>query len=165
MIPLPVVALMIVSDAPSAVEFDCDRAIIDGEPSGSCENKLGQFIAAQMGPRVNGIPTIAIHYQPEWGTNLYNEAVALLQRRGHSFRILWSHELIEATAGLPGVPDEARVYVWSFDARTQRIAVRGSRTVGTVLKIRTGEARGRQTRLPAETYCFEKASSRFRRCR
>jgi hypothetical protein len=165
MIAIATAILMSASTTQRVIAFDCDTARIAGKPSGACENKLGRFIAAQSGPQVGGRPTIAVRYEPEWGTNLYSEGVALLQRRGQQYRVLWSHDVVTATAGLRGVPDEATVYVWTFDPGTHRIAVRGSRTVGKVLKIRTGEARGQRTRLPAETYCFVRASARFQRCR
>jgi hypothetical protein len=146
------------------VEFDCDGALIEGKSSGPCEDKLGQFVSAEAGPRVGGAKTIAVKYLPEWGTNLYSQEVALLQRQGKRYRVLWSHYIVRATAGLPGVPDEATVYDWSFDPQRQRISLRGSRTVGKVAEIKTGKARGRRTPLATEAYCYVKASGRFQPC-
>jgi hypothetical protein len=157
--------LMVAAASAASTKFDCDTALIEGKPSGACENKLGQFITAQDGPRVGGRPTIAIRYQPEWGTNLYVEAVALLQRNGPRYRVLWSHHIVQATAGLPGVPDEATVYAWRFNSSSQRISISGARTVGRVVKLRTGEAHGRRTRLAPEAYCYASGLRRFQRCR
>jgi hypothetical protein len=158
-------ALMIAAASYAPTKFNCDTALIEGKPSGACDNKLGQFIDARDGPRVAGRPTIAVRYQPEWGTNLYVEAVALLQRQGPRYRVLWSHSVVQATAGLPGVADEATVYAWTFNPGSQRISVSGSRTVGKVVKIRTGEALGRRTRLSPEAYCYAIGARRFQRCR
>jgi hypothetical protein len=157
-------ALLMAAASDATAKFDCDSALIEGKPAGACESKLGQFVAMQDGPRINGHPTIVVRYQPEWGTNLYVEEVALLERHGPGYRVLWSHPIVKATAGLPGEPDEATVYRWAFHPKSQHISVSGSRTVGKVVKIRTGEAHGTRTSLAPETFCYSTAARRFQGC-
>lgn len=165
MILIAISGLMVAANPSKGIHFECDSARIQGEPSGACESKLGKFTDARPGPLVSDKPTIAVRYQPERGTNLYHEAVALLQRSGRIYRVLWSHDVVIATAGLADVPDESTVYHWTFNPSSNRISVSGLRTVGKIAKITTAEARGKQRILAAESYCLARASGRFQRCR
>lgn len=154
---------MLAAVTPVAKPFDCDAAVIIDRPVGACEDKLGRFINARRGPIVSGRPTLEVRFEPEWGTNLFVEHVALLRREGSAYRLLWKHPLIIATAGLPGVADEATVFSWRWVPKG-RIEVLGKRTIGKVYAMQTGSASGSTTVMPNETYCYSLAAQTFAAC-
>jgi hypothetical protein len=142
------------ASAPST-SFNCDTVAIEGKPVGRCEDKLGRPLSAQVGPQLNGRPTIAFKYEPDWGTNFFHLKVALLQKHNRGYRVLWSHDVVDSSGGLAhlGVTDRSSKWKWTYDARRKHIEVTGTRTVGN-----------HWSALKREFYCYSAKVERFARC-
>jgi hypothetical protein len=163
--PLSVMA-MLMAAAPAAsrsyVTFKCDPETIVG----TCASELGRYVDHRPGPRIDGRPTLLLSYEPSTSLDFHDEEVAILQKNGARYRVLWSHPTIYAWAMPPavsGFPTYATVYKWSFDPKTRRITVTGTKTIGRILDMWTGMVVGRRRNLPREVYCYT-ANARFERC-
>ena len=120
-------------------------------------DSLGYVERIKRAPSVGRIPTVAVTYVPETGTNVKFRSVALVQYRTGRPHVLWDHATLEAASPplIPG-PYEEWTTTWRFlEGRVRIEAV----TVRTVF----GKSR-RRFKQPEERYCLRSSVWRYVAC-
>jgi hypothetical protein len=131
-------------------------------------SKLGFIEGLNIGPNVDGRPSLTVRYISGDGTGIYKSSTALVQYREGSLKVLWSHvvrsEINEPPLDKPGYGEDMTCDdKWKLSSTGKRIAVTQQCKVG-VTDEDHGWAPGSTHTLPTETYCWDKKLSKFERC-
>lgn len=164
MIAAFMILLQSFSLVPGASLAGCDPA---KRPfSDACaENGLGWWIHdVRPGPAIDQSRTVEVRYSTMHGTGASGVNVSLLQKRGRSYRVLWTHRLLEVDNS-EGTENSRVRYSWHYRPRGARIVVTGTESRGGSFDLGTGNGKTRVTlQLPTVEYCYSSSLRQFVHC-
>lgn len=142
----------------------CDPANRTRWFSDAC-TKIGlEIYDVRPGPTIDHHRTIEMFYPTMHATGASQESVSLLQKRGRSYRILWTHTFLEIDNN-EGAENSRIRYRWHYEPRRARMIVRGTVSRGGSYDLGTGYGKAESIRpLPTEAYCYSSRVGKFGRC-
>jgi hypothetical protein len=127
------------------------------------ENGL-EIYDVRPGPVIHHHRTIEMFYPTMHATGASDQNVSLLQKRGRSYRILWTHKFLEVDNN-EGAENSRVRYRWHYEPRSARLIVTGTDSQGGAYDLATGSGRAKSIRqLPTEVYCYSSRLGKFVRC-
>ena len=116
------------------------------------------------GPAIGKGRTIEVRYSTMEATGASEVDVSLLQRRGRSYWVLWTHRFLEVDNNEG--PKNSRVrYRWHYEPRRERMIVTGTESRGGSYDLGTGDGETKVTwQLPTEEYCYSSSRGQFVHC-
>src|SRR5437764_76456 len=81
------------------------------------------------GPAIDYDRTIEVRYSTTMATGSSDQSVSLLQKRGRSYRVLWTHRFLEIDNN-EGTGNSRVRYRWHYDPTRARMIVSGTESRG-----------------------------------
>jgi hypothetical protein len=140
----------------------CDPEIRSQWWDRACVEKGLEWIDdVRPGPALDQHRTIEVRYSTMHATGASDQSILLLQRRGRSYRILWTHRFLEIDNN-EGIGNSRIRYRWHYDPKRARMIVSGTESRGGSYDLGTGYGKAKSIRrLPTEVYCYSSRVGKF----